>query len=1148
MNKEHQTVKPYLRVLLVFMMMFMAVSLSAQSVSVKGTVIDANGEPVIGATILQKGSSNGTVSDANGQFTLSVPKGSTLVISSIGYVSQSLAVSGLNNHFTVTLKDASKSIDEVVVTALGMKRDVKALGYAMTELKGDQLDANLINPVQALQGKVAGVEVESSDGGMFGASKILIRGASTLNKNNQPIYVVDGVILDNGVVDNDADWASGAQNYGNELKNLNPDDFESVSVLKGAAATALYGSRGLNGAVVITTKSGKGKRGLGIDFTQTFGFDKVTHQPDLQNEYAESFFYNSSHTDALNYNDLYWTNADGYVSYKVLSNYGETGTAFGPSFDYISKNAKDGKMELYDGKLYDAKAYKNNFKDAYDTGFSTNTNVAISGGNDRTTFYTSLSYRYNNGTLPNNDFRRLSFLAKASHKITKDVEVEASMTYAYSRPRNAQLNIGENFINGTWDRMYDAKYYRDKYKGEQGGLASTTYGDTWGFVPGRGTWWSIWENNYYRKETVFRPDLKLTVNFLPWLKWISEANYNYYFVQGEGKYPGSGYRNQGGGYELSQSRKEQINVNTNLMVDKQLNEDWRLNGFLRYELYNSYGAYNGASTKGDLIVPNQYFLNNGVKGYTASATVSNTKTIQSVAAQVGVSWRDQVFLDVTGRNDWSSALVYADGHGHFSYFYPSVNASWLISNTLRHELPKWISFWKLRASYAQVGNDTDPYTINSAYGLESYKLGDNNIYATSLSNTTYSQDLKPERKKSWEIGTDIRFLNNRIGLDVTYYKENTTDQIMTVAIPYASGYSNALINAGNIQNAGVEIALNTTPFVDKDWQWDLNFTYTKNNSKIKALSDLVTNYITLNGTPDYGNYRVGSVAKVGGTYGELWSDSAPLLDAKDESDPSDTKQHSGLPVLRMNYYNAGYMTPVMARSGKVQKVGNSVPNFLGSVNTTLRYKRWALSASFDMRFGGKVASFGSRYGTANGYTKTSLMARDASHGGVTYTSGFGSKQTYDNGYIPNGIVLTGTKILQPDGSAYTVGTGQYDTGETYAELVAAGHAQPANAAGWTYFQNSWGQGVINDSWFKTLNYIAFRDLSLSYQFSSHVASLIGARQLTLAAQAHNLGYLLNSMPNHENPEAVAGTNAAEFRVRQFAGVTTSFTFTIKATF
>ena len=356
-----------------------------------------------------------------------------------------------------------------------------------------------------------------------------------------------------------------------------------------------------------------------------------------------------------------------------------------------------------------------------------------------------------------------------------------------------------------------------------------------------------------------------------------------------------------------------------------------------------------------------------------------------------------------------------------------------------------------------------------------------------------------------------------------------------IAHPPPFGAKKALINAGNIQNSGIELALNTTPIATKDWQWDLNFTYTKNNSKIVELSDLCADYITLAGDPAYGNFRIGAVAKVGGTYGMLMSDSYPLID-----------ETSGLPVLNMSPYSS-YHTPILKRSGKVEEVGNSVPDFLGSINTTLRYKNWTLSASFDARFGGKVASFNSRYGTAYGYTKTSLQGRGNSNGGYTYKSVFDGI-TYDNGIIPEGIVLKGTSIPQGDGTTYTVGTGQYSSGETYQELINAGHVDYANAGAWTYFTNNWGNGVINDNWFVTLNYIAFRDLSLSYAFDSKIANVIGCRRLALSAQAHNLGYLLNSMPNHENPEAVAGTTTAEFRIRQFSGITTSFTFTIKATF
>lgn len=1104
------------------------VKITQQSGICTGVVKDATGETVIGASVVVKGTTNGTITGIDGDFSLSnVKKGDVIQISFVGY--QTIEMPWNGQPLNVTLQDDTQTLQEVVVTALGMKREKKALGYAMTELKGDELNSNVINPVQALQGKVAGVEISQSDGGMFGASKILIRGSSTLGKNNQPIYVVDGIILDNGIVENDADWASGNANYGNELKNLNPDDFETVSVLKGAAATALYGSRGLNGAVVITTKSGKGKKGLGINVTQTFGFDKMTGQPDLQNTYMEGSFPGyTSGSNPWNSNEVYAFDPTGkYPSLLSLNrDYGDTGVSYGPKFSDFDQ------LEWFDGTMISSRAQKNNFKDAYQTGFNTNTNVAISGGNETTSFYSSLSYKHANGTTPNNSFERFSMMAKASHKITKDVEVEASITFANSTPRNAQINLGEYFVNGTFDRTYDASYFRDKYKGEHGGLASNTYGDKYGSVPGREVWWSVWENDYRQKETVVRPDMKLTIEFTPWLKWVTEGSYNYYYTRMEQKNPGSGYANKGGSYTMSLNTKEQTNLNTNFMFNKSWG-DWAVNGFLRGEYYHGVQQYMKEGTSGDLIIPNQYFLTNGANGITSSGYISNEKTMLSIAFQAGFSWKDQVFVDVTGRNDWSSALVYADGHGNHSYFYPSINGSWLLHETFRESLPEWISFMKVRGSWAQVGNDTDPYTINSAYSLTTTDNG-NKVYSLSVPSSIYSQNLKPERKTSWEVGLDWRFIKNRIGVDFTYYKENTRNQIMSVSVPFVSGVSSQLINAGNIQNSGVELALNTTPIDTKDWTWDLNFTYTKNWSKIVELSDLVADRIALQGDVAYGNYRIGSVAKEGGEYGLLMSDAAPKID-----------KESGKMVLG---YSDSRRFAYIQRAGVVEEVGSMQPKFLGSVNTSLRYKNWTLRASFDARFGGKVASYNSRYGTCYGYTETSLAYRDPEHGGMTWTSKW-DNQTYSDGLIPDGIIPAGTKISLPSGEEYTVGASSLTSaGELYADLVNKGILEPTHAGTWTYYTNSWGNGVLNDNWFVTLNYIAVRDLSLSYTCPARWAQKIGAKGLTLTANGHNLGYLLNSMPNHENPEAVAGTTAAEFRIRQFSGITSNFTFTINASF
>ena len=1134
----------FIRLSLVISLLAAGLTAYAQT-TVRGTVKDAAGNGVIGASVLVQGTQNGAIVNMDGSFALpGVKVGDVLEISCIGYAPQTVTYTG--GPVNVVLAEDSEMLEGTVVTALGIRRDQKAIGYAVTEIKSDQLNPNLINPVSALQGKVAGVEINASDGGMFGRNKILIRGASTLGKNNQPIFVVDGIILDNDVVDPSADWDSNNLDYGNQLKNLNPDDFESVSILKGAAATALYGSRGLNGAIIITTKSGKGSRGLGVSVTQTLGFDKVTAGPTFNNVFGEGLFSGygnyeecESRWDTNHPNIWMDGTTDVFSLKKVYESYGTDGCSFGLPFSAVEK------MEWYDGSVVPYEAKPNNFVDAYNLGFNTNTNITLSGGNEKSSIYASISEKYSTGTLPNNSFNRFSTLLKASHRLNDAIEVEGSVNFTNSEPRNAQPNIGENFISGTWDRTYDAKYFRDKYKGDHGGIASTSHGDEWGAIPGKGTWWSIWENETVQKETVVRPNLKLTVQLAPWLKWVTDGSFNYYYTRRESKSPDSAYANAGGGgsYSLSNATKEQTNLNTNFIWDFNLNEDWQVGGFLRGEYFNNYEFATSASTNGGLVVPNRYFMGNSRNTVTGGGSISGTKTMMSIVGQLTASYRDLLFLEVTGRNDWTSALVYADGHGNYSYFYPSFSASWLLHETF--SLPKAISFFKLRASIAQVGNDTSPYTINTAYTVSQFNNNNNGTTYMTIPGTVYDQNLKPERKTSWELGLDYRMFTNRIGLDFTFYKENTRDQIMSVSLPGASGVSSAYINAGNIQNQGIELALNTTPIETRNFAWDLNFTWTKNWSKIIELSDLVASYIKLQGDPDYGNYRIGSVAKVGGTYGILMSDKAPLKDYTYDEEGNITGG-SGLPVL----YNwqTNYGTTLIRRNGKVEEVGNSVPDFLGSVNTGIRFKRLSIRASFDARFGGYVASYPSHYGTAYGYLATALKGADAAHGGVSYTSRWDGL-TYDDGIIPEGIFPKGTSIPQPNGAdPYVVGEGQFGTGETFREVYENGGVDPCHASSWTYYINSWGNGVINDNWYTKLNYICFRDLSVSYAIPDSWARAVKCQGVTLQANAHNLGYLLNTMPNKENPESVRGTAASEFRVRNMQGVTTYFTFTINAKF
>ncbi|MFT3993571.1 MAG: SusC/RagA family TonB-linked outer membrane protein [Dysgonomonas sp.] len=1104
-----------------------------QQKKLTGVVSDDLG-PVPGATVSVKGTTNASMADENGVYTLSnVSDGAVIVISSVGYKSQEITYTGQST-LDIQLVSNTTELDAVVVTALGMKRSEKSLGYAMKELKGDELNSNLINPVSALQGKVAGLEISNSDGGMFGSTKIQIRGASTLGKNNQPIYVVDGVILSNSIKDGNPDWDSQPNDYGNELKNLNPDDFATVSVLKGAAATALYGSRGLNGAIVITTKSGKSGQGLGIQFSQTLGIDAVTSAPNLQNVFGNGVaagYIEYGEKDAAgnyyifdNYRQ-YPTNAAG--SFSLIP---DQGMGYGPAFD-------GRQVEYYDGTVRAYNPVKNNYKKAYNTGFNSNTNVSISGGNDKTTFYTSLSYKYASGTVPNNEFQRLSFLGKATHKITDKVKLDVSMSFANSLPKNPQKNIGENFVNGTWNRSYDPSYSKKLYKGANG-RASSKYGDEYANMPGISTWWDLYENTYEQKETSVRPVVKLEVDLLDWLKFNTEGSYNYYYTRYEGKEASTDINEFTGKYEMRLNTKEQTNLNVNFVANKTFG-DWTVNGFLRGEYYENFVQMQSMNTEGGLVVPNQFFIGNSKQTPIYSAKVSDRKRMYSIAFQAGASWKDQIFVDVTGRNDWSSALVYSDGHGTHSYFYPSINGSWLITSSFRDKLPEWISFAKVRASWAQVGNDTDPYSINTAYKLTTSTAASSSYYGLEIPTKMNATNLKPERKNAWEIGLDWRFVDNRFGVDFTYYKENTKDQIMTISVPYQSGITSQLINAGNIQNKGIEVAANIVPVRTKDLEWNIGLTYTKNDNKIISLHENVADYIPLSGDVAYGNYRIGSVAKVGSSYGLLMTDSYTKTD-----------ETSGLPILvwtesmkRANY---------LRNESEIKEIGSMIPDFLGSVSTDLKYKNWSLHVGLDMRFGGYVASYNSRYGTAYGYTERSLNGAPG-HGGITWTSKFDGL-TYNDGVVPDGIFPTGTSIAQANGTVYTVGSGGVSQGgESYQELIDKGVIEPTHASAWNYRNNAWtmagrNYGVVSEDWVKKLNYIALRDVSVSYRVPGTFCQKIKAKNMNLTLAGHNLGYLLNSMPNGENPESVSGTAAAEFRVRSFQGVTSSFTFTVNVGF
>lgn len=1111
--------------------------LAQEKINFSGVVTDTYGLPVSGVAVSINGKHIITVTDTQGafSFSLAAPSDKSASFSCIGLktVSFSLGSVDYRSGWRVVMEEETLTLGEVTVTALGVLREERALGYSVTTVRGDELDPNAANPIAALQGKVAGLNISGAGGGMFGRQKITLRGASTLGSNNQPLIVVDGIAVNTSVWETAPDWTGNSDDWGDELKNLNVSDVDNISVLKGAAATALYGSRGMNGAIVITTKSGAGaaERGTVVRLTQSTGFDIVTATPDLQTLYgpgalAGDISYGGRNPDGGFYR---WDTGQFYLDAGGNPTLvGADKFMWGPRLDGRAITQYDGTQGIYS-------PVKNGFRSFYRPTVHTHTNFSISGGNDRTTFYLAAGYRYSDGTLPSASLSRGSLLLKGSHRIGERVTVDAQVALAQSRPQNISPNIGDAYINRQVNTLYDPDYYRRKYKGGHGGIASADHGDAYADVPLKGVWWQICENSVRQREVSVRPALGVNVGITGWLTLRGEAAADYYNTSRETKQAGQGYRNQGmddtqgGRYEMRRTTARQETFAGTFTARKSFG-DFDLGGFVRGEYRSEFADRTKNATTGGLITPGVYSIGNSRTTPESEYVVAGRKRVASAAFALNAAWREQLYLEATGRNDWSSSLVYSDGSGDYSYFYPSVSASWVATGTFADRLPRWITFAKLRLSWAQVGNDAAPFALNPGYEQKKYLQADGSyVYSEVVPETLLDGRLRPERKTSWEAGADWRFLDGRIGFDFTFYKENTRDQILTIPIAKEAGTTYRLLNAGNIENKGIELALNAIPIRTKDWQWDVGVTWARNRNKIISLHPDVQSYITLAGDVSGGNYSIASVAQQGGPYGMLVSDIAPARD------------DAGNMILS---WDEELRAAYPKRSGTAEKLGSMMPDWTGALSTGLRYKNLTLRALVDVRWGGLVASFSNRFGTAYGVTESSLKYRDAAHGGLAWTSGFADAygQTFGDGVIPDGVFDSGTTLTTPSGQRVDV------SGMTFRQAYEQGYVEPVHASNWHYFNNGWSTGTVNGGWVHEVKYIALREVSVGYKLPQKAAKKMGAQGMNITLSGRNLGYLYNSLPNNLNPESVMGTATGEFRERGFIPYTATFMATVSMEF
>ena len=951
--------------------MFLCMGTALAQTKVSGTVLSQeDGQPIIGAAVKVVGTSTGMLTDVNGRFSIALPEGKNqLEITYLGYLSQTVQA---KNGMRIFLKSDAQALDEVVVTAMGISREKKALGYAVSEVDGSELlksRGGLSNPVNALQGKVSGLQISSGAGSMGGSSKVLIRGVNSLSGSNQPLFVVDGVPIE-GKDFNSTDAARGAggYDYGNLIQDINPDDIENISVLKGAAASALYGSRASNGVIMITTKRAKKQTGLGVEFSSTLGIERVSKLPKLQNQYGGGYGYMSE---------------DGYDDFDEVTINGKTYTTPDYGMDESWGPKYDGRQVLswYDlakweanGKVGDPttspwSAPKHDYEDFFETGVSFTNNVAISQVYDNSAFRISYTNTSLDGYLPNSSMTKNIFNVNGNiMSPDKKLNVFTSVNYFNSRAKGRQeIGYGDNNIMVKFiqwgQRQLDMDELKDMWRYPDGSQATWNRNSVDDPSPAyhNNQYWSRYMNYQNDSRNRVYGNVGVSYQIIPQLKAQYKANLDF-FVDKQYERNAIGSQEESRYMEISRQQYE-INHEFMLMYNQDFN-DFTLNANFGANIMKNHYEYVYGETVGGLGIPEFYNLANSMT-QAAGYNYRREKSINSLFGDVTIGWKNMLYLEGTLRGDKSSTLPKDNN----TYVYPSVTASWLFSELLK-EKAEWLSFGKLRVGFAKVGNDTDPYQLYNIFSQ--YTNIDSTTPGYRLPNTMQNPDLKPESTTSWEFGLEMNFLKNRLGFDFTYYKTNTKDEILPLSVSGTTGYLYKYVNSGEIENKGFEIGIHATPVLTRNFEWTTNLTLASNKNKVKSLADGV-DYYRLTNMPFSGEIGV----KVGEEYGVIMTTNYVYDDNGNKLVGDD-----GLYLATSDY----------------QPVGNIFPDFTGGWVNTFRYKNLDASIQFDFSKGGKFFSTSYMWGMYCG------MFEETAENNVRET-GIVSEGYLEDG-TPNDIVVS----------------------------------------------------------------------------------------------------------------------------------------------
>lgn len=906
----------------------------AQTRTVTGKVIDAQGKPVPFASVLVKNTNTGVAADANGNFSIEAAPNAILIFSAAGYQSSEVNI-GSQTTVTASLSNQT-SMSEVIVTALGVRRTRNQVPYAAQQVTGEEVSkARTNNFVQNLSGKVSGLEMRQSNS-LGGSTNVVIRGTKSISGNNQPLFVIDGVPVDNST-SNDANQRTGrgGYDYGSASADINPDDIESITVLKGAASTALYGSRGANGVILITTK--KGARGLGITVNTGFGIGNYIKSTfaEYQQEYGAGY-------------GAYYEDPSGYFLYRDIDGNG-TPDLVTPVTEDASYGARfNANTMVFQWDAFDPNspnfnkarpwlAAANGPASMFQTATSSNHSVFLDGGTDKGSFKLGYTRNDDKGIMPNSKISKnlLNFggTLNLSEKLQAGASVNFSGIEATGRYGTGydDKNLMTNFRQ-WWQTNVDVLEQKTAYFNE-GRNVTWNWADPTDLVP------IYWDNPYFTRYENFQNDsrnrlfgnVNLTYSPLKWLNVLGRVSLDTYSeLQEQRQAVGSVSPSS---YSRTNRNVQETNFDLIFTADHDLSSDINLKGLLGTNVRKERRQAIAAATNGGLIVERIYALSNSINPINPPSEADARREVWGNFAGVTFTWRDMLTLDGTIRNDQSSTLP----DGNNSYWYPSASMGWTFSKLLSSA--NWLSYGKFRANYAQVGSDAPVYSTADSY-IIGVPFGGNPI--TSVAGAAANPELRPEQTKSYEFGIEAAFLKNRLGFDVTYYNAKTFDQIFAVPVSTATGYNSRVLNAGNVRNKGVEVSLFGTPVQTRDFSWNINVNWTRNRNRVEELYPGV-DAITL-GTFQGG---ISIVAALGQPYGVIRG--------------TDFQYHAnGQPLI--NQTN-GY--PLRTTTSN-NNIGDANPDWIGGINNTLKYKNLSLSWLIDTRQGGDVFSLDLYYGLATG--------------------------------------------------------------------------------------------------------------------------------------------------------------------------------------